>query len=190
MSIGNEGGDTVEIRNLDVAPQFLTSVNTEWPAADGPVVDVARGSADRRGFTFIVFRPPTDDVACIAFGWHIVDAPSCGYALPGTTRFSERFGSGVSSSGDRLPHAAYGLVASDVAAVRIETSTGQRVATQLVSLEPAEMDASLFFAFLPGGADAAAWVAIDATGRELERFAVGSPVHEPPLGPDPTPAAP
>lgn len=190
IRIGNPGADSrVEISNLDTEPRVPASVDPAWPAAGGPVVEVARGSADGRWFTLTVYRS-TSDRACVGLQWGSTETPSCGWSLPGTTPHSEWFGTGASSSGSDLPHAVYGLVDPDVATVSIEMSSGGSVATQLVGLDPAGIDASLFFAFLPGGSESTAWIALDAAGAQLERFVLGAPdTEEPSTGPVPTPAA-
>lgn len=190
IRIGNPGAGTgVEIRNVDTEPRVPAWVDPAWPAAGGPVVEMVRGSADDRWFTFTVYRSESGD-ACVGMQWGRSEAPSCGWSLPGTTRHSQWFGTGASSSGSVLPHAVYGLVDSEVATVSIETSTGGSVATRLIGLDPAGIDASMFFAFLPGGSDGIAWIARDAAGAQLERLVVGVPdTEEPSIGPVPTPEA-
>ena len=99
----------------------------------------------------------------------------------------ERFGMGMNTLGSNVPHGAVGVVAVDVPQVWVETDTGGRATAILVDLRPADLEASLFIAMLPGGSDATAWVAADADGTVLERADLGRP-PDPTEGPMPTPA--
>lgn len=157
------------------------------PVVTGPVVDVARGRLDlllqRRVFHFTVYRSVEQGV-CIQMDWEPNSGGAgCG-SMPGDGPLSEWFGMMSSSTGSPLAHEVVGLVKPGIQAVWIETTTGGRARAQLVSLEPAEIDALLFFVFLPGGSDITAIVAMDAAGNTIER------VEFPEVRPDPSGASP
>ena len=180
----------VEIRNFDTTPREVVLMDPTWPEAFGPIVEVARGSADRRGFRITVFRGSRVDEVCVVFDWAGNGSSGCG-AAPNSELLDGLFGTGSTMSGARLPHEVFGVVSRDAAAVWVEATGGGRAETKLVDLSPAEIDAYLFVAFLPGGADATAWVATDSSGREMDRFVVASgPAPSEPDGPVPTPATP
>ncbi len=63
-----------------------------------------------------------------------------------------------------------GIVSDDIAEVWVEISTGQRLATSLMSLGQAGLDGSAFVGFVPAGSTARNVVALDAGGNELETF--------------------
>ncbi len=181
---------SVDIRNFDTDPRDVVLVDPDWPEASGPIVEVARGSADRRGFRVTAFRGSRADEVCIVFDWAGDESAGCGVG-PNSDLLDGLFGTGSTTSGALLPHYVFGVVSRDVSAVWIDTTSGIRAETKLVDLSPVEVDAYLFIGFLPGGTDATAWVATDAAGRELDRFSlVSGPTSTEPDGPLPTPAAP
>jgi len=178
---GADVGVPIESLDLEALPREETTTGV---TAIGPVVEVARGRADGRAFEFTVYRsePPQD--ACIELEWASAFGGVCG-SLPGEGPTGGAFGGGATGNASGgVAHEVFGVVASSVAEVWIETDTGERTRAQLVPLAPAEIDADLFFAFLPSGIEASAWVALDAAGAEIDRLEVptGSaddPTHEP-----------
>jgi hypothetical protein len=102
--------------------------------------------------------------------------------MPGEGPTGGAFGVGSTSHGSTLVHEVFGLVAPDVAEVWIETDAGGIARTKLVPVSGADVDALLFFAFLPGGVDSSAWIAMDAAGNTIDRL-------ETPPGPADVPGA-
>jgi hypothetical protein len=174
------------LTQLDPEPSVVDARDPEWPAATGPIVEIARGVADDRPFTITAFRTGPRPEVCIEFRWPFEVSFGCGGRPEATT--SGVIGTGYASTGSAGEHATFGVVSSEVAEVIVEASSGVEFATQLVDLSSADMDGSLFIAFLPGGTDATAWVATDAAGRVLERFRLDVPAPTEPSGPMPTPA--
>ncbi len=159
----------VPIESLDLDP-----LSSQEPAtgvtAVGPVVEVARGYADGRAFRFTVYRTEPPEGACIELEWASAFGGVCG-SMPGEGPTGGAFGGGATgNSSTGLAHEVFGLVAPNVAEVWIETDADERTRAQLVPLAPAEIDATLFIAFLPSGTEASAWVALDAAGTEIGRF--------------------
>jgi hypothetical protein len=182
---GADVGVPIESLDLEALPGQEPATGM---TAVGPVVEVARGEAEDRAFMFTVYRaePPQD--ACIEFEWASAFGGVCG-SMPGEGPTGGEFGGGATGNASAgVAHEVFGLVASNVAEVWIETDTGERARAQLVPLASAEIDADLFFAFLPSGTEASAWVALDAAGVEIDRLEVptGS-ADEPPHEPTPAP---
>lgn len=166
----------IPIESFDVEPRPIQVPDFEVTAI-GSVVEVARGHADGREFRFTVYRSEHPSDVCIEFEWSSSAGAMCG-SLPGEGPTGGSFGGGAWGGGSpTLAHEVFGMVASDVAEVWIETDSGGRARAQLVPLAPAEIDALLFFAFLTSEVNPSAMVALDASGNEVDRL-------EPPAGPD------
>lgn len=187
-SIGFENAPVdigVPIENLDLEPRPGQVPEMGEPAI-GPVIEVARGRVDARAFRFTVYRGARPSDVCIQLEWLPGGGGACG-PMPGEGPIGGTFGVGSSSHGSPVAHEVSGLVDPTVAEVWIETDAGGKAQAQLVPLSSADIDALLFFAFLPGGVDSSAWIALDAAGNEIDRF------ETPPRPPDvpgsvPTPA--
>ena len=174
----------VPIDRLDLEPQ----PGAVWEGAElaiGPVVEVARGSADGSPFAFTVYRAASPSDVCLQVEEAVDRGISCG-AMPGEGPSGGAFGVGAWRLGSN-PSVVFGLVAPNVAEVRIETAAGGMTRAQMVSLAPADVNALLFFAFLPGATESSAWVALDADGNEIDRLEAPAPQPEP-SGPVPTAA--
>lgn len=174
----------VPIEALDVEPRPGQVPEMGEPAI-GPVIEVARGRADGKAFAYTVYRGALPSDVCIQFEWAPSGGAACG-AMPGEGPTGGTFGVGSMSHGSTVVHEVFGLVAPNVAEVWIETDAGEMARTQLVPISGADVDALLFFAFLPGGVDSSAWIALDAAGNEIDRFETPpGPPWQP--GPVPTP---
>lgn len=174
----------IPIEKLDLEPQ----PGAVWENAElaiGPVIEVARGRADGSPFAFTVYRAASPSDVCLQLDGAVDAGISCG-AMPGEGPTAGAFGVGAWSFGSN-PSVVFGIVAPNVAEVRIETPAGDGARAQLVSLAPADVDALLFFAFLPGATESSAWVALDVDGNELDRLEAPAPQLEP-SGPAPTAA--
>jgi hypothetical protein len=168
-SIGDVPMDVgVPIEALNVEPRPGQVPEMGEPAI-GPVVEVARGRSDGNAFAYTVYRgaPPSD--VCIQLEWLPSSGGACG-PMPGQGVLGGTFGVGSTSHGSAVVHEVFGLVAPNVAEVWIETDGGGSARAQLVSLSSVDVDALLFFAFLPGGTDSSAWVALDGEGNMIDRF--------------------
>jgi hypothetical protein len=172
------------IEALDVEPRPGQVPEMGEPAI-GPVIEVARGRADGKAFAYTVYRGALPSDVCIQFQWGPSGAGACG-AMPGEGPAGGAFGVGSMSHGSAVVHEVFGLVAPNVAEVSIQTDAGEIARTQLVPVSGADVDALLFFAFLPGGVDSSAWIALDSAGNEIDRFETppGPPGQR---GPVPTP---
>lgn len=182
-SIGSEDALVdigVPIESLDVEPGPGQVTEMGEPAI-GPVIEVARGRVDGRAFRYTVYRGARPSDVCIQFEWLPTGGAACG-RMPGEGPMGGTFGVGSSSHGSPVAHEVSGLVDPTVAEVWIETDAGGKAQAQLVPLSSADVDALLFFAFLPGGMDSIAWIALDAAGNEIDRF-------ETPLGPPAIPGS-
>ncbi len=175
----------IPIEALDVEPRPGQIPEILEPAI-GPVIEVARGRVGGNAFAYTVYRSAFPSDVCIQSEWSPSGAGACG-AMPGEGPTGGAFGVGSMSHGSTVIHEVFGLVAPNVAEVWIETNTGDIARTQLVPVSGADVDALLFFAFLPGGISSSAWVALDAAGNEIDRFETPpGPPEEP--GPVPTPS--
>ena len=180
----------IPIEALDVEPRPGQIPEIREPAI-GPVIEVARGRADGNAFAYTVYRGALPSDVCIQIEWVPSGGGACG-AMPGEGPTGGAFGVGSMSHGSTVIHEVFGLVAPNVAEVRIETDAGGMARTQLVPVSGADVDALLFFAFLPGGINSSAWVALDAAGNEIDRFETPpgppwqpGPVPTPDIGPAP-----
>lgn len=179
-------GAALPIEGFDVEPRPGV-VGEEEAAAIGPVVDIARGRVDGRGFTVTVYRGAAPNDICLRFEWRPDYSHSCG-SLPGESPAgSQSFGLATSVSDSLAAHEVSGVVATEVAAVWIETNDGGRFRAELIDLAPADIGARLFVAFLPGGVDPQAYVAADAAGNEIDRFDL---LARPPDAASPYPTSP
>ena len=192
-SIGSEDAPPdvgVPIESLDIEPRPGQVPEFDVPVI-GPVVEVARGHADGRDFRFTVFRSEQPADVCIEFEWSLSAGASCG-SLPGEGPTGGAFGVGAWTQGSPfLAHEVFGMVAPSVAEIWIETDAGGRTQARVVPLGPAEIDALLFFGFLPTGVNSTAWVALDAAGNEIDRLetppAPSLPSNVPTANPAPAP---
>lgn len=157
-------------------------------APTGPVMELVRGTV--AGERFSLTAHASRDGACTWMEREMSGGGGCG-ALPGEgPGGGTHFGMIGLGGGDGSPAEVTGLVSAAVRSVVVETDAGPAAAT-LVSLEPAEIEAQLFIAFVPGDAVVEAVVALDGAGAEIGRIDVGTP-----LGPGrdggvpPTPDAP
>lgn len=174
----------VPIQALDVEPRPGQVPEMGEPAT-GPVVEVARGRADGSAFVYTVYRGAWPSDVCIQFEWAPSGGGACG-AMPGEGPTGGAFGVGSMSHGSTVVHEVFGLVAPNVAEVWIQTDASGVARTQLVPVSGADVDALLFFGFLPGGVDSSVWIALDAAGNEIDRFETPpGPPWQP--GPVPTP---
>jgi hypothetical protein len=198
-SVGSEDppadvGVPIEALDLEPRPGQIRGWYGAEPAI-GPVMDVARGRVAGKDFQFTVYRAEPSieaelGLVCVILEWLPDPNVACG-AMPGEPRtIGEVFGLGSDTHayGSSVVHGFFGLVAQHVAEVRIETDAGSRAQARLIPLDAAGVDAQLFIAFLPGGVDSSAWVALDADGTEIGRIETSPGPPEVP-GPVPTPAA-
>jgi hypothetical protein len=185
----------VQIEALDVAPRPGEFPELGGAPAIGPIVEVARGRVAGTAFRFTAYHadssiPTERGIVCSVFHWLPDEDVGCG-AMPGEPgTIGEVFGMGAHTHpyGSLAVHGYYGLVALEVAEVWIETEAGTRARARLVPLDGADIDAQLFMAFLPGGLDSSAWVALDAAGTEIGRIPTPpGPSDDPGANPQPAP---
>ncbi|MEJ7803358.1 MAG: hypothetical protein WKH68_08310 [Candidatus Limnocylindria bacterium] len=152
-SIGSEDAPDigVPIESLDVEPRPGQVPEMGEPAI-GPVVEVARGRVEGRAFRYTVYRGARPSDVCIQFEWLPSAGGACG-PMPGAGGSYRMFGVGSSSHASTVTHEVLGLVDPTVSEVWVETDAGGKAQAQLVPLSSADIDALLFFAFLPGGVD-------------------------------------
>lgn len=77
---------------------------------------------------------------------------------------------GVTAGGPSGITEVNGLVDSEVARVLVDTSETESVEAVIVDLAAAEIAASAFIAFVPGGSQPSAVIALDDEGEVIERF--------------------
>ncbi len=154
----------IEIAELDATPR---QIETGGPAdaPEGPAVEIVRGRVDEI-LSVVVQRGAAGVCLAIYRGAH--GSTSCG-PIPGEDGVLEPFGM-VSSSqeGDPVFEVA-GIVAPTVASVVLELEDESRASALLVSLQPAEIDASAFFVYLSEGVPHSV-VALGPDGEELARL--------------------
>ena len=198
-SVGSEDPPAdvgVPIQALDLEPRLGQIPEYGGEPAIGPVVEVARGRVGGKAFAFTVYRAEAPlelevelGLVCVNFEWLRDPDAGCG-AMPGEEgTIGEVFGLGSDTHpfGSSDVHGHYGLVALHVAEVWIETDAGSRARARLIPLDAPAVEAQLFIAFLPGGVDSSAWVALDADGTEIGRIPTPPGPSEVP-GAIPTPA--
>ena len=180
-------GAGLPIERLDVEPRPGAVREGELPAI-GPVVDVARGRVGGRGFTVTVYRGEAPNDVCLRFEYRPDYSHVCG-SMPGESPLGgQSFGMATTFEDSLAAHEVTGVVATEVAAVWIETSDGGRLGAELIDLAPADIKARLFIAFLPGGVDPQAYVAADVAGNEIDRIDL-MPGPPDTSGPPPTPGS-
>ena len=159
------------------------------PRPMGPVVEVARGEVGGDGFSIVAYR--SGDGVCTQLTRAAGGSAQCG-SLPGAGPLAAEFGpfgAVGTGGGEGMPVAVLGVVETGVAAVWIESLAGRRAEARLIDLEPADIDAQLFLAFLPEGDGLGSVVALDVAGGEVGRGELMAPPGGPP-GAVPTPAGP
>jgi hypothetical protein len=181
----------VPVQALDLEPRVVALPDQADPAI-GPVLEVVRGRADGPGgadrvpFSVIAYRGAPPSEACIVMTYGPDTANGCG-SLPGKGPTGGVFGTGQITQGAQVVHGVFGLVDPAVDEVWVEVDGG-RTRALLIPLGRAEIDADLFLAFLPGGVDATAWVAVDDAGNVIDRLEIAPPPPDV-QGPQPTPGS-
>jgi hypothetical protein len=132
--------------------------------ATGPVVEVGRGRTLGVGWRYSIYQ--SQDGWCTQLETGTVTSSSCGPLTPEAGVF-HGVGFGGASDG---PAPLEGMVIPDVAEVWIETSTGDRIETTLMSLAEAGLDGKAFVGFGPENVPVISVTALDADGNVLETF--------------------
>ncbi len=159
----------IQIAELDTTPR---RIETDGPAdvPTGPAVEILRGRVDEI-LSVVVQRDAGGLCLAIFRGGH--GSTACG-PIPGEGGEQGPFGP-VSTSGEGDPvFEVAGTVGPDVASVVLELEDGSRASALLISLEPAEIDASVFLIYLPGLVPNSL-VALGADGDELDRLTMRAP---------------
>jgi hypothetical protein len=137
--------------------------------AIGPVTEVGSGRTLGIGWRYAIFE--SADGTCTQLELASVTSSGCG-PLPLLAEGSV-FG-GISGGGGSDPGVGPtpydGVVSSDVAEVWLQTGSGGRIATTLMSLGEAGFDAKAFVGFAPEKQSVTGVVAVDAAGDVLETF--------------------
>jgi hypothetical protein len=140
------------------------------PAPDGPVLEPVRGEAAGAGWAFGVYQSG-GDVCFYTVSDGLVQGPACG-PMPEEGHFGP-FGSG----GDLVRGWTYvgGIVAPQVASVRVMLRTGGEMDVAAIPIDEVGADAAAFFTPLEPGVAAVGLVALDGLGAEIERFEMVAP---------------
>lgn len=135
-------------------------------APDGPVLEVARGETSGVGWSAGVYREGTN--ACF-YSQADDTGHGSGCGAPPT---EDRLFGPLTDGGDLAAgwKQVSGIVAPQVARVRILLRTGGGVDVETISVDETGIPARAFFYPLEPGADALAVVAFDGTGGQLGRF--------------------
>jgi hypothetical protein len=133
--------------------------------ATGPVIEVGRGRTLGVGWRYSIYQ--SQEGWCTQLETATVTSSSCG---PMTLEDGAAFnGVGFGGASDG-PAPLEGMVSPEVAEVWIETSTGERIETTLMSLADAGIDGKAFVGFGPENVPVISVTALDADGNVLETF--------------------
>jgi hypothetical protein len=138
--------------------------------AIGPVTEVGTGRTLGIGWRYAIFE--STDGMCTQLELSSQTSTGCG-PLPLLAEGSHLgwiSGGGGPDDSAVGPTPYDGVVSSDVAEVWLRTESGGRIATTLMSLAGAGLDAKAFVGVAPGDQSVTGVVAVDADGEELETF--------------------
>jgi hypothetical protein len=137
--------------------------------AIGPVTEVGSGRTLGFGWRYAIFEGA--DGTCTQLELASMTSSACG---PLPLLAEGRVFGGISGGGGPDPAVGPtpydGVVSSDVAEVWLQTESGGRIATTLMSLAEAGFDANAFVGFAPDNQSVTGVVAVDAAGDVLETF--------------------
>jgi hypothetical protein len=158
------------INNLDVVPTPVAP--EEGMAAEGPVLQIARGEARSMVFTVTVYRWAEREGVCMVLATPREADGGCGpppgEGLPEFGRFG-----GMSDGELRNGMVeAHGIVAPDVERVWVVTDDGRRANALLVPFVLDDVEASFFVVFLAAGTQLRTTVAADGSGAVLTEIPV------------------
>jgi len=130
----------------------------------GPLIELGSGRTFGIGWRYSIYE--SDEGWCTQLETVSVSSSSCGTLIPLDSVFG---GIGFSGPSDG-PAPVEGIVSPEIAEVWIETSTGARFETTLMSLAEAGLDDKAFVGFGPANDPIISVTALDADGNLLGTF--------------------
>ena len=152
------------VREVEPDPAAIPAASLEALGGEptGPVVELGRGRTFGIGWRYSIYE--SDEGWCTQLETSNVSTAGCGQL----TAEGGTFGSVGFSGASDGPAPVEGIVSAEVAEVWIETSTGERFETTLMSLAVAGLDDKAFVGFGPENVPITRVVAVDAAGEVIE----------------------
>jgi hypothetical protein len=163
-STAGPGGFAVPIDELDLEPRRTTAAAGH--VATGPVVEVARGAIDGADFAIVVWSEA--DGMCLFTMSGADGGVACGPGPPGALQTVGLVMTDAMGQGGPLE--VIGIASPEVEDVVAELPDGRRATAHIVTLDPAEIEGSLFLLVLPHDVGDHEIVMLGADGTELERL--------------------